>query len=314
MPESHTVTSNLEAVSGDRMHTASQVRLLLQAVRPHQWIKNLLVFVPAVAAHRLDPGTLWDVAFAFLTLSLCASGGYVLNDLIDVEADRRHARKRHRPFASGRLSQSAGIGLVIGLWGLGLGLAATLLTPAFAAVAALYLVATVAYSTVLKRVAVLDVMILAGLYVFRVMAGGVATAIAVSSWLLAFTLFVSLSLAFLKRFIEVRTVGGGGATAFVPGRGYRPDDASWLHSAGLSSAYLGVLVLALYATSADVTRLYAHPERLLITCPVVLYWATRTWLLAHRGELHDDPVVVVALDPVTYVVLALAGVTVLLSI
>ena len=180
-------------------------------------------------------------------------------------------------------------------------------------VALLYLVTTLLYSTLLKRIAVLDVMILAGLYVFRVMAGGVATGIPVSSWLLAFTLFVSLSLAFLKRFIEVRAVAATEST-HVPGRGYRVDDAGWLHSAGLSSAYLGVLVLALYATSADVTRLYTHPERLLVTCPVVLYWATRTWLLAHRGELHDDPVVAVAFDPVTYVVLGLSGLTVLLSI
>lgn len=286
---------------------------LIAALRPHQWLKNLLVFIPAVAAHRLDRGTLVDVVFAFLVLSFSASGGYVLNDLMDIAADRHHARKRHRPFASGRLSVSTGVAMVIGLWVMGLSLAYGLLSQMFAALAVSYLFVTLAYSTILKRVAVLDVMILAGLYVFRVMAGGVATAIPVSNWLLAFTLFVSLSLAFLKRFIEVRAVAATTST-LVPGRGYQTDDAAWLHSAGLSSAYLGVLVLALYATSGDVTRLYAHPERLLLACPVVLYWATRTWLLAHRGQLHDDPVVAVAFDPVTYVVLGLAAMAVVVSI
>lgn len=305
--------SNLQAVSGAPAATASYGRSILKALRPHQWVKNLLVFVPAIAAHRFDPVTVRDVLLAFLALSLCASGGYVLNDLLDVAADRRHPRKRYRPFASGRLSIGTGIGLLAVSWAIGFGISAALLPLTFTAIVATYLVATASYSTVVKRIAVLDVMVLAGLYVVRVMAGGIATSIAVSSWLLAFTLFVSLSLAFLKRFIEVRAAAAADAT-FIPGRGYRADDAAWLHSAGLSSAYLGVLVMALYANSPDVTRLYAQPERLLLTCPVVLYWATRTWLLAHRGELHDDPVVAVAFDPATYVVLGLAAVTVILSI
>lgn len=309
--------ANLQSVSTDQAAAAaaggSLVRLVLKAFRPHQWLKNLLVFVPAIAAHRADAATVNAVLMAFFALSLCASGGYVLNDLLDVAADRRHARKRHRPFASGRLSIGAGVWMVAASWTLGLGTAVTQLSPAFGLVAVAYLAATVAYSTLLKRIAVLDVMVLAGLYVLRVVAGGVAASIAVSSWFLAFTLFVSLSLAFLKRFIEVRAVASAEAT-HVPGRGYRADDANWLHSAGLSSAYLGVLVMALYVNSADVTRLYTHPERLLFACPVVLYWATRSWLLAHRGELHDDPVVAVASDPVTYVVLVLAGLCVLLAV
>ena len=307
-----TPATNVDTLTHTPAGVTTLVRLVARALRPHQWLKNLLVFVPAVAAHRFDPHTIEDVLLAFVVLSCCASGGYVLNDLIDMASDRLHARKRHRPFASGRLSRTTGLVMIGVAWGFGL-VGAILLSPAFALVALLYLATTLLYSTLLKRIAVLDVMILAGLYVFRVMAGGVATAIPVSSWLLAFTLFVSLSLAFLKRFIEVRAVAATEST-HVPGRGYRVDDAGWLHSAGLSSAYLGVLVLALYATSADVTRLYTHPERLLVTCPVVLYWATRTWLLAHRGELHDDPVVAVAFDPVTYVVLGLSGLTVLLSI
>lgn len=288
----------------------STLRVLAQALRPHQWSKNLLVFLPVFAAHRFDAVTVGQIVLAFLALSFCASGGYVLNDLLDVSADRLHPRKRHRPFASGRLTTGTGVWLVALCWLLGFGIAIVQLPPMFAAFAAAYLLATVVYSTALKRIAVLDVLVLALLYVLRVLAGGVATGIPVSSWLLAFTLFVSLSLAFLKRFIEVRA---SAETSNVPGRGYRSDDASWLHSAGLSSAYLGVLVLALYVSSTDVTRLYAHPDRLLLACPVVLFWATRTWLLAHRAELHDDPVVAVALDPTTYVVLVLAGLTVLFA-
>ncbi len=307
-----TGVANLQAVHTEAGYGSERGRMIVKALRPHQWLKNLLVFIPAVAAHRFDPETMVAVVCAFTALSLCASGGYVLNDLLDVANDRRHPRKRHRPFASGRLSIGVGIGLIGVTWLAGFGLAAATLPLSFVLLAAGYLVTTAAYSTALKRIAVLDVMVLAGLYVVRVLAGGLAASIMVSSWLLAFTLFVSLSLAFLKRFIEVRAASASDAT-HIPGRGYRTDDAGWLHSVGLTSAYLGVLVLALYANSTDVTRLYAHPERLLLTCPVVLFWATRTWFLAHRGELHDDPVVAVALDPVTYVVLGVAGLTVLAS-
>jgi 4-hydroxybenzoate polyprenyltransferase len=304
---------NLQRIDDRQQPTIGVSRLVVKALRPHQWLKNTLVFIPALAAHRFDASTAEDVLVAFLSLSLCASGGYVLNDLLDVSSDRRHARKQLRPFASGRLSASTGVWLIVATWTVGLGLAAGFLPAAFTMLTLAYLLTTSAYSIVLKRTAVLDVMVLAALYVVRVIAGGVASTILVSSWLLAFTLFVSLSLAFLKRFIEIRAIAAT-QTLNVPGRGYQTDDAAWLHSAGLTSAYLGVVVLALYANSSDVTRLYAHPERLLLVCPFVLYWATRTWLLAHRGQLHDDPVVAVARDPVTYIVLALSAVSVLVSI
>jgi 4-hydroxybenzoate polyprenyltransferase len=149
-------------------------------------------------------------------------------------------------------------------------------------------------------------MLLAGLYVIRVVAGGAATGIPVSNWLLVFTLFVSLSLAFLKRFIEVKEYSNAGTTR-LPGRGYFADDAEWLRSVGTSSAYMSVLILALYVNSMDVMRLYNHPERLLLLCPVLLYWATRIWLQAHRRQLHHDPVVSVALDRGTYVLVVIAA-------
>jgi 4-hydroxybenzoate polyprenyltransferase len=263
-------------------------------------VKNLLLVVPAVAAHRLDPGTLTALVLAFASLSLCASGGYVLNDLLDLSADRQHHRKRHRPFASGRLPVRAGALLIALCWLAGFSLALATLPRFFALLALGYLLCTSAYSFWLKREPVLDVMFLAGLYVVRVIAGGAATGVPVSTWLLAFTLFVCLSLAFLKRFIEVHAPRAGGAEAPMPGRGYVPGDAQWLQSAGLTSAYLAVVVLAIYVNNADLTRLYAHPDRLLLVCPVLLFWATRSWLLAHRRQIHDDPVVAVSSDPVTY--------------
>ena len=304
---------NLKVIGEPHAASPGLPRLLLKALRPHQWIKNLLVVIPALAAHRLNPSTAFDVLLAFVTMSLCASGGYVLNDLLDVHSDRQHVRKRHRPFASGHLSIRTGVALLIACWTIGFGLAASLLPLGYAIILAGYLATTMAYSVRLKRQAVLDVMILAGLYVLRVVAGGLASRVFVSTWLLAFTLFISLSLAFLKRFIEV-TSHASGSTTPVLGRGYMSDDAGWLHSVGLTSSYLGVVVLALYANSLDVTRLYLHPERLLIVCPVLLFWMTRAWFKAHRREMHDDPVVAVALDPVTYVVLAISAVSVYLAV
>jgi 4-hydroxybenzoate polyprenyltransferase len=272
---------------------------VLAALRPHQWAKNLLMLVPALAAHRLDVATGVALFVAVLTMSLSASGGYVLNDLLDVTADRQHVTKRNRPFASGRLSLAAGVWLIFATWLVGFGLAALMLPGAYTLMLVGYLVATVTYSIRLKTEPVLDVVVLAGLYVLRVVAGGVATGVPVSNWLLAFTLFISLSLAFLKRFIEVNAIETGGE---IPGRAYIASDAFWLHSAGLCSAFLGVLVLAIYATNADLVRLYSNPDRLLLICPLLLYWATRTWFKAHRRQLHDDPVIAVARDPSTYVV------------
>jgi 4-hydroxybenzoate polyprenyltransferase len=288
----------------------SRVRPVVDALRPHQWVKNLLLVVPPVAAHRFDAGTAGAVALAFVSLSLCASGGYVLNDLLDLSADRQHHRKRHRPFASGRLSIRAGVLMIAACWAAGLGIALTLLPPLFVALTIGYMLCTAAYSLWLKREPVLDVMFLAGLYVVRVIAGGAATEVPVSTWFLAFTLFVCLSLAFLKRFIEVHAQRVAGTDAPLPGRGYVAGDAPWLQSAGLTSAYLAVVVLAIYVNNADVTRLYAHPQRLLLVCPVLLFWATRSWLLAHRRKIHDDPVVAVAADPVTYVLGAIVAVIV----
>ena len=281
-----------------------------RALRPHQWLKNVLIATPMLAAHKMDVPTATAVALAFVSFSLCASGGYILNDLLDVTADRLHHRKRHRPFASGQLSVATGISLVLACWVLGFGIAVLWLPPAFVLISAGYLAITAAYSIRIKREPVLDVMVLAGLYVVRIVAGGYAADVPVSTWLLTFMLFISLSLALMKRFIEV-SAQGGTPDGRIPGRGYRSEDGVWLHAAGISAGYLSAVILAIYANSPDVTRLYTHPARLVLVCPLLLYWATRTWLRANRHEMHDDPVVAVAQDPVTYLI-ALAGAAVVL--
>ena len=282
--------------------------VLISLLRPHHWLKNVLIIVPAVAAHRIDWATAGTLALAFSSFSLCASGGYVFNDVLDSDADRQHPRKRMRALASRRASPGTALSLIVLTWTAGLGIAVTALPSEFAWLMAAYVAATIVYSIGLKREPALDVVVLAVLNVWRIIAGGAATNIPVSTWLLAFTLFVCLSLALLKRFIEVH---GQAAAGPLPGRGYQSDDAQWLHSAGLAAAYLSVVVLALYVNSTAVSVLYDHPDRLLLMCPVLLYWSTRAWLRAHRRQSHDDPVLLVALDPVTYVLLAVSAIIVM---
>lgn len=283
--------------------------VLISLLRPHHWLKNLLIVVPAIAAHRIDWATAGTLALAFGSFSLCASGGYVFNDVLDSEADRQHPTKRTRALASRRVSTGSAVSLIALTWAAGLGIAVTALPREFGWLMAAYVAATIGYSIRLKREPALDVVVLAVLNVWRIIAGGAATSIPVSTWLLAFTLFVCLSLALLKRFIEV--LGQPAAAGSLPGRGYQADDAQWLHSAGLAAAYLSVVVLALYVNSPAVSLLYDHPDRLLLMCPVLLYWSTRAWLRAHRRQSHDDPVLLVALDPVTYVLLVVCAIIVM---
>jgi 4-hydroxybenzoate polyprenyltransferase len=180
-----------------------------------------------------------------------------------------------------------------------------MLPRSFVSTLAAYVLGTCVYSLRLKHVPALDVMVLAGLYILRIVAGGAATAIPVSTWLMAFALFVCLSLAFLKRFMEIAALPAD-ASSFVAGRDYRAGDTQWLQAAGLASAYVSAVVLAIYVNHTDVTRLYSHPDRLLLMCPIVVYWTTRWWMYANRGITNDDPVVAIASDPVTYVLSAVS--------
>lgn len=274
---------------------------LLRALRVHQWVKNLLLFVPLLLAHRVFE---WEpvlrCAFAFATWSLCASGGYLFNDLLDADADRRHPYKRRRPLAAGTLSRKAAALAALCLLAAGLAPAFAWLPASFGLMLLLYLALTVAYTVFLKRLVVIDVLVLAGLYTLRVVAGGYAASVEVSPWLLAFSMFLFLSLAFVKRYTELRAPGHD---AGFNRRGYTAGDTELLKSFGTTSGYLSVLVLALYINqSREVVHLYRRPEALWLIGPCLLYWLTRVWLLAHRGRLHDDPVVFTVKDPVSYAV------------
>ena len=282
----------------------------VRALRLHQWLKNLLVFLPLLAAHHFfDTGALSHAIMAFLAFGICASGVYVLNDLLDLESDRHHPRKRLRPFAAGTLPVQAGL-LAAPLLTLVAFALAFAITPRFAVVLGGYFLLTLAYSLVLKRMVMLDVVVLAALYTIRIVAGGVATATPLSFWLLAFSMFLFLSLAMLKRYTELRGAQQLGRSA-ASGRGYSVEDLPLIQSFGGASGYLAVLVLALYINSAASEMLYRHPPVLWLLCPLLLYWISRAWAIAHRDSMHDDPLVFAARDGVSWIVLALSGLVVL---
>lgn len=276
------------------------IRPVIRALRPFQWVKNLLVFVPLITSQQLlDVALLPPIVLTMLAFCLCASGIYVINDLLDIDADRLHPRKRKRPFAAGQLSVPVGVVLGLGLVSAALTLTAAAVSVAATAIVALYATVSIAYSLRLKREPVADVFILAGLYIVRIVAGGIAAHIVLSTWLLGFGLFLLLSLAFVKRYTELASTNGD-----MPGRGYTQGDARWMHAVGTSSGYMAVLVLALYVNSPEVTILYRAPGVLWLLCPIFLYWVTRLWFRASRAAMVDDPVLAVARDPVSYVVAA----------
>jgi 4-hydroxybenzoate polyprenyltransferase len=286
---------------------------ILKAIRIHQWIKNLLLFVPLITAHKVaNLSLLGDAGLAFIAFSFCASGVYVLNDLLDLEVDRAHPTKRNRPFASGKLGIPTGI-LLAGLLTLSGFSIALMLPRRFFAILGLYVGMTTAYSVYLKRIVTLDVIALAGLYTLRIFAGGEAVRVTISAWLLAFSMFLFLSLALLKRCSELSLLRGYDK-GHVEGRGYREADLASLTNLGAASGYISVLVLALYINSSQVTGLYTHPEVLWLTCPLLLYWVSRIWLKAGRGEVHDDPVIFALQDKVSYAVGAAVALLMMLAI
>jgi len=272
-------------------------RACLRLLRPHQWAKNIIVFAPLLTAHQLrNLPHLRAAALAFLAFSLCAAGLYVVNDLLDLESDRQHANKRHRPFATGELPIPLGVALVPLLLAAAIAVAAVL-PWGFLGVLLAYLGMNAAYSLWVKRVVLLDVFWLAGLYTLRLIGGHEATHIPYSAWLLVFSMFLFLSLALVKRFQELRAYN-----AQAHGRDYRPEDIGLITSLGTSSGFLAVLVLALYVNSEQVRTLYRQPYLLLLICPLLLYWTSRVWLLTHRGQLHDDPVFFAVRDRVSYLI------------
>ena len=270
----------------------------LREMRPHQYAKNLLVFVPLMVSHEYqNVAMLIAAVLAFLCFNLCASGVYFLNDLLDLESDRRHARKRSRPLASGDLPLRAGLIGAVVLPLLAFALAIPFLPVMFVVILAAYLLITSTYSFFLKRVSTVDVMTLALLYTSRIAAGSAATGIALSSWLMAFSVFLFVSLAYLKRYIEVAALDD--ETGHAHGRGYSVADRETMFSLGTANITAAVLVLALYINSEEVLSLYQSPEALWLLCLLMLYWGNRIWVGARRGLITDDPVVFAIRDKVS---------------
>lgn len=285
---------------------------LLKAMRPHQWLKNLLVFVPLVLSHEVNNAELViNCIIGFVAFSLCASSVYLLNDLLDLEADRQHPRKCKRPFAAGSLPITTGV-LAMGGLLIGAIVLAMLLPRLFLPVLIFYYLMTLAYSIWLKRAALVDGLVLAGLYTLRLIAGAAAIAVLPSFWLLAFSVFIFLSLAFIKRYSELLSLDVSDGN-FLAGRGYKPVDMETLAQLGTASGYLAVLVLALYINGDKVDELYARPEALWMLCPMMLYWVSRMWLLTRRGMMHDDPVVFTIRDMRTWWLALIAGAALLLA-
>jgi 4-hydroxybenzoate polyprenyltransferase len=271
------------------------VRTFVKMLRVHQWLKNSLIAVPMVLSHEyFNTSMLWQCVLAFTSFSAVASAIYILNDFFDLALDRKHPTKRNRPFASGVLSIPFGFGAMAVL--LSIGIAAGLLLPIeFLGVLGGYMVVTTAYSLSFKRMLLVDVLTLAGLYSIRVLAGAAATGVDVSFWLLAFSIFFFLSLALVKRFVELRTTAIP-AGERIAGRGYRIEDQEIVAQAGMASAFSSALVLALYMDSVAVRELYPHPWLVWPLAPIVLYLTMRVWILARRDEMHDDPVVFIIRD------------------
>lgn len=275
-----------------------RLKSVVKAIRVHQWAKNVLIFLPVLLAHNLHAGTIWRALLAFVAFSLCASATYIVNDLLDIEADRRHPRKRLRPFAAGNLSILFGAGISCLFLAAALAISTVLLAHVFLIWLLLYLVTTLSYSLYLKRIVLADVILLSGLYTLRMLAGSAATGIPISQWLAAFSLFLFLSLAMVKRVSELQNTRARGQT-LANGRGYLLGDIEQLRSFGTASAYASVVVFSFYIGARDVTALYPHPARLWLITPLMILWLSRVWLLASRGELDEDPVIFAVTDRIS---------------
>ena len=286
---------------------AVPMRRYLYALRVHQWLKNLLIFLPLLPVlHSLDARTVSMAVLAFFAFGLMASAIYVLNDLLDLESDRRHKRKRLRPFAAGELTAVQGLLMTTLLCLVSLGLSLRFLPRAFVAVLLVYLVLTTSYSFFLKRRAIVDVFALATLYTVRVVAGAVATGLPLSLWILTFSLFIFLSLALAKRYVELN-----GTPAQVDqmsrDRNYHRGDIPLVLAGGVAAGQTAALILSLYLQDPQILARYSNPLYLWILIPVFLFWIMRIWLKGVRGVLHDDPVVFAARDWVSRLACVIAA-------
>lgn len=287
-------------------------RQILQALRPHQWLKNLLIFIPLILAHQLHHRTKIEaVTIAFLAFSFSASALYIINDLLDLESDRKHPTKRNRPFAAGKAHIPAGLATAVGMLIAAVGISLLVPRP-FLRDLLIYVGVTAAYSFWLKRKLLVDVIVLAGLYTLRIIAGAAAADVELTMWLLAFSMFFFLSLAFAKRYAELLDVQGAGDEA-AAGRGYLVTDLRIIESVGPASGYLAVMVFCNYLESSKVVQLYHRPHFLWLVAPILLYWITRIWFVARRGGLDQDPILFAIRDRRSYACGILAAIIVVMA-
>lgn len=283
---------------------------LLRAMRPHQWAKNLVIFLPVLLAHNLALSRLLTGLIAFIVFSLTASATYIVNDLLDIESDRRHPHKRRRPFAAGDLPVLPALCAVV-LFLLAVFSGMRMLPASFYGWLVAYLGATLSYSLVLKRIPIVDVIVLSGLYTLRLQAGSAATHAPISHWLAGFSIFLFLSLAIAKRFAELENQRASGEQ-LKNGRGYLIADLEQIRSFGTASAYASVVIFAIYISSGEVMILYHHPSYLWLMVPLMILWLSRVWLLASRGELNEDPVVFALTDRMSLLIgIAVAAIALL---
>ncbi len=271
-----------------------------RSLRPYQWLKNLLIFIPLLAAHQVMNGLLFFQAlFAFIFFCATASSGYLVNDLLDLENDRYHHRKKSRPLASGDLPIHIGLLTAPILFIAAFVFSLVFLSWHFTLALTLYYVITIAYSHFLKGLMGIDTIVLAFLYTLRIIAGSYACGLVPTFWILAFSMFIFLSLAMLKRYSELFDARAKGETSRTKGRGYFPSDIEIIANLGISSGYLSVLVLALYIQDSRTLLMYKTHELIWLACPILLFWISRVWIIAHRGEMDDDPVLFAIKDKVS---------------
>jgi len=287
----------------------------IKAIRLHQWVKNLLIFVPLFASHKL---TQMDLVFngllAFLFFSLCASHVYLFNDLVDIRNDRNHPTKRFRPLAAGSISITSSIMLSIVFLTLAF-VGSIFLMPLWFTISLIfYYLLTLIYSTFLKQLIIIDVITLAALYTIRIIAGTFAFGVKLTFWMLAFSMFIFLSLSLVKRYAELYEQRNQKIKETINGRGYHPNDLEILSSLGTASGYLAVMVLALYIQDQATISLYSHPRIIWFACPVFLYWISRIWMITYRGKMHDDPVVFAIKDRISWIIGIITGIIFLLAI
>jgi 4-hydroxybenzoate polyprenyltransferase len=308
------VLARLSAVRPDYATITSErpsLEVWAKALRIHQYAKNVLVFVPLVTAHRIAIEPFLTALLAFAAFSACASAAYIVNDLLDLKADRLHPTKANRPFASGRISIQAGMIMAPALLFCAFAMAIAV-SWTFAAVIGAYFTLTLMYSFFLKRKMLIDTVVLAMLYTIRVIGGAIAIHVVMSEWLLAFSLLIFMSLALTKRYVElaVRLENGLSDSS---SRNYKKDDMPIVAALAAASSMNAVTIFALYISSAQVVALYARPDVLWLIVPLLVYWSSRTLMMAHRRLMDDDPIVFAARDRNSWAVALLVIIVIVLA-